>query len=103
MDKDDAQFAFLQVPVKRNSSSEEIVYTRDCLHTGKAAAGHNDRHQRTSGRGALEVRFLKIPDHAVSQIDGIAQRLHRQSVLRQSRKVVVVGDITHTQDEVIVG
>src|SRR5215470_13852643 len=102
MNEHDPQIAHLEIFVERNRIAQEVIDGSNRFDSREAASGNDDRHQRVSCFSAFEIRFLQVLDQAVSEKDGVSQRLHRQRVLFKTRQIAIVRDVADANDEVVI-
>ncbi len=102
MDKDDPKHVLSQVRVGWQCTADEIVDSRNRLHTRKTTACDNKRQQRLFHFAAIAVRFFQVSDKMIPQPHSVAQRLHCQRGLFQTRKPIVIRDGAKPEHQIVI-
>src|SRR5262249_13239459 len=80
---------------------DEIVQSRQGLDPSEPAAGYNEGRQPIRIDRALGIRFLERRDHAISKMNGVAKRLHRQRTSFEPWQAVEVRDGSEREHQMV--
>src|SRR5260370_7576724 len=81
---------------------KKILDASDGLHSGKAAASHNEGKERfTVVDRAIGICLLQVGDKPIPKVDRVVERFHRYGALLQARDLIEIRHRTEREDQMI--